>query len=305
MSHGELYESMRAVLAEVGSRMCVPVEQAELLHLHSNALFAVPAASLVIRIATNPDVLHQVTASVRVTRWLEGQGFPCVVPADLPGHPRLIGGYVVSLWRYVNTAPAPPAGADLGRLLRDLHTHRPPYRLRTLSDPLKSVSTAARSSGTLADAREWLKDRIVELRRTWCAMDFPHPPSLVHGDAHPNNFMREVSGRVLLGDWDHVAIGPREWDLAQIHYARRRFGYLTQRDVDDFTEAYGWDVRGWSGLDSLIEIREISGLSPYIRAASAKESSRRELAHRLETLQARNVEARWSPPPQEKGVQRV
>lgn len=305
MSHGEIHESMRAVLAEVGARMCLPVDKAELLRLHSNALFALPSTSLVIRIATNPDVLHQVAASVRVTRWLGGRGFPCVVPADLPGHPRLIGGHVVSLWRYVNTAPPPPGGADLGWLLRNLHTHRPPHRLRTLSDPLKSVSAAVASSKMPAGSHEWLDDRIAELRRTWCAMDFPHSPVLVHGDAHPNNFMREVSGRVLLGDWDHVAMGPREWDLAQIHYARRRFGYLTQRDVDDFTEAYGWDAREWSGLDSLIEIREISGLSPYIRAASAEESSRRELAHRLETLQARDVEARWSPPPQEKGVQRV
>ena len=41
-----------------------------------------------------------------------------------------------------------------------------------------------------------------------------------------------------------------------------------ERGLDEFAEAYGWDIREWSGLESVIAVREISGLAPYIRTAA-------------------------------------
>jgi hypothetical protein len=111
--------------------------------------------------------------------------------------------------------------------------------------------------------------------------------------------MRASSGEIILGDWDHVAAGPREWDLIQIHYMHRRFGRASEDDIDAFTAAYGWDIRSWPGLDTLVAIREITGLSPYIRTAQAKPFSGRQLAHRLRTLQADDTTARWESPPAE------
>ena len=135
---------MRAVLTEVGARISVPVENAELLRFHSNALFAIRPASLVIRIATNPDALQQVISSVRVTRWLDRLGFSCVVPAEISGYPCMIRGHVVSLWRYMDTTPEPPTGAELGQLLRDLHARRPPHWLSILTDPLRTSGRRTR-----------------------------------------------------------------------------------------------------------------------------------------------------------------
>jgi thiamine kinase-like enzyme len=62
-------------------------------------------------------------------------------------------------------------------------------------------------------------------------MNFAVPAGLIHGDAHGGNLMRAESGEIILGDWDHVADGPREWDLIQIHYIRRRFGRGTDQGL--------------------------------------------------------------------------
>ncbi len=55
----------------------------------------------------------------------------------------------------------------------------------------------------------------------------------------------------------------------------------------------------WPGLDTLVAIREITGLSPYIRTARTKPFSCQQLAYRLRTLQAGDTSARWEAPPAE------
>lgn len=296
----DLYKEVHAVLAAVGRRINVVVEDADLLHLHSNAIFALPSAGLLIRIATNPDAFDRVAASLRVTRWLAGRGFPCVTPADVSGQPVVKGGRVVSVWRYVPTAPEPrPTGADLGQLLRALHDQPtmpdPPGQF---TDPLASIANAVdETPDVLAPTqRRWLMSRISQLRDAWRTLEFPHSRGLIHGDAHPGNLMRTSAGQFVLGDWDHVAIGPREWDLTQIHYTQRRFGRPSDDEIDGFATAYGWDLRHWPSLATLIAIREISGLSPYLRTAKSKPFSARELAHRLDTLQHQDTATRWNSP---------
>lgn len=303
MPRESIYDEIRAVLAAAGARLGVPVHDARLLRMHSNASFALPSAGMVARIATNPAALDRVAASIAVTRWLADRGFPCVVPADIDDQPLVIAGHVVSVWRYVPTTDAPaPAGADIGRLLHDLHAQGDtPHPLGRLGDPFASVASAMDEAPEAMPetSRSWLSDRITWLRGQWDAMNFPLPAGLIHGDAHISNLMRAVSGEVILGDWDHVAAGPREWDLIQIHYMHRRFGRADEDDIEAFAAAYGWDIRGWPGLDTLVAIREITGLSPYIRTARTKPFSCQQLAYRLRTLQAGDTSARWEAPPAE------
>jgi len=128
-------------------------------------------------------------------------------------------------------------------------------------------------------------------------LDFPLPAGLIHGDAHIGNLMRSASGQVILGDWDHVATGPREWDLVQIHYIHRRFGRAADEDINAFTTSYGWDIRDWPGLETLIAVREITGLSAHIRTAPYKPFTREQLAYRLDTLRRGETTARWLSPP--------
>jgi hypothetical protein len=304
MDRDSIHSKTRAVLDTAAARLGIPVQDAKLLHLHGNASYALPSAGLVIRIATNPRVLGHVTASIAVTRWLADRGFPSTVPADIDDQPFVIAGYVVSAWRYLPTADTPaPTSAEMGTILRELHAQGdPPDPLPSLENPFASVAGAiSESPDAMALASQsWLEERITQLRRQWSALDFPRPAGLIHGDAHIGNLMRAASGQAVLGDWDHVATGPREWDLAQIHYIDRRFGRVGQNGIDAFAAAYGWDIRTWPGLDTLIAIREITGLAPYIRAARDRPSYSQQLAFRLHTLQSGDTQARWSPtqPPQ-------
>jgi aminoglycoside phosphotransferase (APT) family kinase protein len=300
MASSDLYEEMRAVLDEVGKRLHVPTAEGELLRLHSNALYVLHGEELLVRIATNSDAFGQVASSVRVTRWLAEHDFPCVVPAEVKGQPFVIRDHVVSLWRYVQAVPAPtPSAGEMGEILRRLHAQPLPAGVGRFTDPLGSVARAVETAPECVSRShcDWLANRIAEMRRAWAEVQFPHPLGLIHGDAHPNNLMRDASGRVVLGDWDHVAAGPREWDLMQIHYMHRRFGRVSAEQLDEFAHTYGWDIREWPGLDLLVSIRELNGLSPYIRTASAKDFSREELARRVDSLQKGDSTVRWASPP--------
>jgi len=290
-----------AVLADVCRRIGVPPSEARLLHLHGNAVFGLPSAGLVVRISGSQGALARITESLKVTAWLAENGFPCTVPAPVPGQPFAIAGKVASVWQYVREAAGPPSSAtDLARLLRDLHSRPlPPSPPEAFTDPLAGVTAALESAPADAMAREqreWLAGQVLELCRRWAELRFPHIASLIHGDAHPGNLIRAQDGTVVLGDWDHVAVGPHEWDLAQVFYTSQRLGYPPREDLERFGAVYGWEPRDWPGLATLVAIREVSGLGTYIRNAPAQPFARRELAMRITTLQAGDQSARWNRP---------
>lgn len=292
-----LPNDLRAALAEVARRCGVSVEAAELVRRHSNAVVALPEAGLLVRVAGNRAALDRVRRSVAVTRWLADRGFPCVTPADV--EPFEAEGRAVSVWRLLDTAHGPPGtGAELGGLLRALHDQPdPPFTLPGI-DPLAGVRQAVEASGGGLDPadRAWLTEKTSELSARWERLRPALPHGLIHGDAHPGNLIRLRDGAVALSDWDHTAHGPREWDLIQIAYMSRRFTRYGVQDVERFTEAYGWDIREWDGRNTLIELREISGLSPYVRGAASDPWLYRELAHRIATLRDHDVKAQWHSP---------
>lgn len=294
----EMPPEVKDALSEVRARCSVPVDDARLVHRHSNSAISLPTARLLVRVAGNPHALDSIASSLAVTRWLASSGYPCVEPAEV--EPFLVTGRVVSVWRLLDVADGPSAsGAELGRLLRDLHRQPgPPVPLRSLTDPFESVVAAVERhpDGMTDDDCAWLRDQIEWLRRGWADLAPALPTGLVHGDAHTNNIIRRTTGQAILGDWDHVANGPREWDLIQPLYMARRFGRHTPEDLRQFTVAYGWDVRDWPGTEILLQVREITGLSPYIRKAPNDNRARSEVAHRIASLRDEDTSTQWHPP---------
>lgn len=303
-------EALVAVVREAGGLAKLPIDGAHLVHRHSAAVVALEDAELVLRVAAHTEAaVARARVAVAVTRWLADNGFPCTVPSRALEQPLPIQGHVVSIWRLEHLAPGPAATcAELGAILRQLHDRpEPPLSLPALGDPFGSVVraidravvdvTSASGRGApnhLQTDLRWLKAHVGEVRSRWASLRFTRPIGLIHGDAHPGNLMRRGDGSLVLGDWDHAARGPREWDLAQAHYTHRRFRYPD--DIDALADAYGWDIREWDGLPAVIAARELTGLSPYIRAAATDAARRDELVHRIATLKDGDRHARWHRP---------
>lgn len=295
----DLHERAHALLGQMCDLVGLDTTGAKLLRLRSNAVFKL-RAPIIVRIATAPTAAERLPAVLTVTRWLADRGFPTVQPADeIAGQPVSIDGVTATFWRYVPTTGPSCSTADLGLLLRDLHNNpTPPFALRPLTDPLASIrSTVQHHPGVLTpDDRSWLTTRIAQLTDAWNALPFTSPPALIHGDAWIDNLLRHRDGHVILGDWDSVSIGPREWDLIHSHHGERRFG-LSQADVDDFAASYGHDLREWDGYETLMQIRDLYAIGIHIRNAPGDPFSRQELDHRLTSLKTNATTTRWHMKP--------
>ncbi len=296
--HDDLYADVRAALKTACAAIGVDAADARLLRLHSNAVFHLPDPDLVARISTGRDTHRRIAASLAVTAWLAKQGFPTVAPAH--PHPVQAGPFLASFWQYIDITDTDRTATQLASILRELHAMTaPPFELPSMNMPgmLKAcAATVTAHPEAFNDGDEtFLADRIAELGHQCDDLRFALPSGLIHGDAHPNNLLPTTTERVLIGDWDNTCLGPREWDLVQPHYFHRRFA-TTKDDLDRAAQVYGWDIRSWAGLDTLIAVREITGLGSYIRTAAAKPSTRHELTHRIATLRAEDTLAPWHSP---------
>lgn len=298
MHDDNLYSEVRAALNLACAAIGVDAAGARLLRLHSNAVFHLPDSGLVARISTGHDAHRRIAASLAVTAWLAEQGFPTIAPAR--PHPVQAGSFLASFWQYVDIADADRTAAQLASIVRELHAMTaPPFELPGMDMPgmlRVSAETVAAHPDAFNDGDgTFLADRIAGLGQQWEELRFALPSGLIHGDAHPNNLLPTSGARVLIGDWDSTCLGPREWDLVQPHYFHRRFA-TTKDDLDRAARVYGWDIRSWSGLDTLIAVREITGLGSYIRTAAVKPSTRDELTYRIATLRAGDTLAAWHSP---------
>ncbi|GIH97114.1 phosphotransferase enzyme family protein [Planobispora siamensis] len=290
---GALAREAFTVLREVCDGLGIDHRGAELLRVRSNAVFKL-RSEIVVRIATSPSASARLPVVLAVARWLAGQGFPAVRPADeISEQPVTYDGRVVTFWHYV-PASGRPTTTELGGILRSLHRlPMPPVALKRFADPLAEVRGAVDRSAILTPfQRGWLSERIAELTDRWAELEVDGSPVLLHGDAWIDNLLRRADGHVVLCDWDGVAVGPREWDLVHTYHGQRRFG-LTAAEVDAFADAYGRDLRSWPGYSTLMEVRDMYAVGIHIRNAAADSFSRRELPRRLGSLRRGEEHARW------------
>jgi aminoglycoside phosphotransferase (APT) family kinase protein len=282
-----------AALQYAARRSGIDARGARLIRLFATAVYHLPAADAVARIApvTSPDSVARLATSVQVTRWLTGIDFPCVEP--LPVEQPVTGhSCVVTFWRYLPQDGHESVPADLGLLLRRLHGLRPPSVALPDYRPLVSARRAIASSRAIDDdERAWLGERCAQLLDAYSRLSFELPPGMIHGDAYRGNLLRDGQ-HVVLADWDAVSTGPRELDLIPTLQATR-FGLSTgQRDA--FIAAYGQDIRSWGGYPVLRDIRELSTLTALLRDGHVDTDARRELRIRLQSLRTGDDQV-WTP----------
>ena len=281
-----------SALQDAAGRCGLDARGARLIRLFATAVYHLPAAEAVARIApvTSPDTMTRLATSVQVTQWLAGIGFPTVEPLPVD-QPATSHGCAITFWRYLPQNGPAPVPADLGGLLRRLHQLDSPVSLPGYR-PLVSVGRAIESSRAIdEDERIWLKEYCDQLLAAYGQLRFPLPPGMIHGDAYRGNLLRD-GRRVVLADWDAISTGPREIDLIPTLQAPR-FG-LPKDQRDAFIAAYGHDIRSWDGYPILRDIRELSTTSALLRDGHTNTAAQRELQIRLRSLRTGD-DRPWTP----------
>jgi hypothetical protein len=277
-------EAAKAALQDSVSRSGLDARGARLIRLFGTAVYHLPASGAVARIALmTADSVARLATSVQVTRWLTEVGFPSVEPLPVD-QPVTNHGCVATFWRYLPQDGPQPGTADLGHLLRQLHSlNSSPLPLPSYQ-PLVSVREAINTSRAITDQeRAWLQHHCEQLLDAWAKLSFQLPGGMIHGDAWRGNLLRGRH-RAVLADWDAVSTGPREIDLIPTLQASR-FG-LPESQREEFVAAYGHDIRAWEGYSILRDMRELSTLGAILRDGHANSVAKRELRIRLGSIRA-------------------
>ncbi|MFI5781512.1 phosphotransferase [Nocardia sp. NPDC051570] len=284
------WPTLRAACRRAG----LDAHAARLVHAHSNIVYVLERDRVVVRISGTDNRGLRAGASVVITRWLARQGLAVTEPAY--DEAIEIHGATVTFWRYYpqGDRSRPPA-RELGTILRDLHELAdPPFELPRYV-PLDGLAQAldARPRALPESDRRWLDERRARLVERYDALPSALGVGMVHGDAYPGNTLWD-GDRALLGDWDEVAVAPRELDLVNIYQGGVRFGHCAT-ELHEFGLAYGWDVREWEGFEVLRQIRDLHTLTSYIRRAESGDlAAAAELRHRMRSLRdPRSADMRW------------
>ncbi|WP_204037487.1 phosphotransferase family protein [Micromonospora qiuiae] len=279
--------------------MGLDVDELRPVRIHSNAVFLLPRARIIVRVGRGAEAVERAMRAVEVSRWLAGEGFPTVVPVAGIEQPIVVYGdqeeqAPVTFWEQADICPDPnpaAAAAELGWLLRRLHTLRPPVVLPRFR-PLDRLIAAARSSNWLNESdRLWIDARAVELQRSLDMGEFRLGAGLVHGDAQLGNVISTRTGPVL-ADWDNAAVAPREWDLVP-SAAEERFGGPSEL-LTHLLAAYDADPTTDPGWEILRDIYELRSVAAHIRRAPSSPPHAREAALRIASLRAGDRTVCWS-----------
>ncbi|KJK45233.1 phosphotransferase [Streptomyces sp. NRRL F-4428] len=273
-----------------------------LLRLGENALFASPAQGLVYRVARSDTVRDKVEKELATARWLLAQGFPGLPPRDDFPQPLPADGRLVTFWEYVPPAEPPPELTDLAGLLRDLHAlPAPDFPLPTLDpfpvmrDRLRTADAAGTpgSDGVVSEKDLTFLATACDVHEAAFRDLVAADPDigLVHGDAHRGNLLR-AGNRVLLIDYEAVALGPRSWDLLPTATAVDRFG-LTASLYDEFCVLYGADVTQRHEYRLLRTVRELGMTTWLMQNVPHSDAAAQEFAVRMTSLREGDHAARW------------
>lgn len=285
-------EIMTAAMLHLAETHRLSTTGAQLLRLTNNAVFALPASTVVVRIARSYQAGSRVAKGVALARWFASIDAPAIRLAGPEDQPLVVDGFHATVWRYL--APGErPTPHDLGAALQQFHAlGLPPF-------PLPDWDPVGDARQRLADA-ESIGDDDRRTLTAWCDDLEPHiadlrrrqPAVLIHGDAHVGNLLRD-GDRVVFCDFDPVSIGPWQADLVAVPVAEDRFGRPgIHRQL---AASYGYDVRSdadWPLFRAARELKMVVAAVPLLASAPGVA---REFRIRLETIATGDSTTRWTP----------
>lgn len=287
-------EAMTAAMREAANAVGVHPGDARLLGLTNNAVFALPSAGMVIRIARSHRLTNRVYKVVELGRWFEQVDAPTIRLAPNVTQPVRAGTLLASIWSYIPPVAPAPTVEELGPVLREFHSLGPlPERLPAW-DPVGDARSRLADAEELSDSdRQFLLDWCDRLEAPVAALQQRAGSGIIHGDAHVSNLLRNAAGRVVLCDFDATCLGPWQVDLVAVAVGEVRFG---QRGAHaTLAEAYGYDVTtdpDWPLLRDARELKMIAAAVPRLRSSAGV---RAEFAARLHSVRENHQHARWKP----------
>lgn len=137
---------------------------ARLLRIGENALFHLPAASIVVRIARTMDYWEDALKEVNVSRWLAESHIPAARLAQVD-QPSEISGHPVTFWRFIEGRNGGRQDiVHLGTLLRRLHETAPPKNFKLPHENiLGRVHKRIENSSVSTADKEFLLQRFMDL----------------------------------------------------------------------------------------------------------------------------------------------
>ncbi|WP_231924418.1 aminoglycoside phosphotransferase family protein [Micromonospora chokoriensis] len=285
---------MTAAMREIAAILDVSPEGGRLLQLTNNAVYALPRAGIVIRIARTHQLRDRVTKVVQLGRWFAEVDAPTIRLAPEVEQPVNFGGLAASVWQFV--PPHPPAMnvEDLATALRAFHAIGVPTFPLPAWDPIGDARRRLTDADGLSKPdRNFLIGWCDRLELEVTALNGRRPQTLIHGDAHIGNLLREPLGRALMCDFDATCVGPWQVDLAAAAVGEARFGPPT--GGRSLAATYGYDVTSdssWPVLREARELKMIAAAAPFLVTSQAVAE---EFANRLRSVREGDQEAHWKP----------
>lgn len=286
----------RGVLAAACEMTGLGDSDARLLRLGENALFYLPAKSVVVRIARTMDYWDDALNEVAVSRWLADSQFPAAQVSKV-AQPISVSGHPVTFWQYIEGREGDREDiALLGRLLRRLHQLPRPTTF-SLPDEniLGRVRTRIDGATVSAQDKDFLLSRLEELKAEVLHLNYPLAPAPTHGDAHTGNLIIH-SGQPSLIDFERFAWGQPEWDLSMTATEYKTAGWWTDTEYSSFAEAYGYDVMSWTeGFPTLLAVHEIKMTTWLMQNVNESPDIAREYETRMRRIRREDTAELWRP----------
>jgi hypothetical protein len=285
--------AMRETLDRIAQRLRVDANDAELLRLTNNAVFALPSASLVVRITRTHRLHARVYKVAKLGAWFPTVEAPTIRLASDIEQPVADGPLLATIWKYVRSNQPAPDATDLGEVLRAFHSlDIPPFDLPRW-DPIGDARTRLVDAEALDRAdRDYLLAWCDRLQPRLDAFAAASPSGLLHGDAHEGNLLRNDDGQVLLCDFDATCIGPFQVDLVPPPANEIRFGPTGGHAK--LATAYGYDITTDPVWPLLREARDLKMIAAGVPLLASAPGVAREFRLRLNSVRDGDTSVRWT-----------
>jgi Ser/Thr protein kinase RdoA (MazF antagonist) len=252
-----------------------------------------PAQDVVLRICASTD-RERAIRELSIAHWLLDCGIPAVRASEDLVAPLRHREWVITIWEFV-PGIHPATTSVIGTALHELHRVDAPDSLDLPAlDPFDGIADYLDHAHLDHQAVSFLRERLDELRDAYTGLHFELRPGPVHGDAHRKNIMQDGNGRPVIFDLERFSVGPREWDLV-VAAVYERVSWYTPAEYEAFVSTYGWDVRAWSGFETLAAVRELR-MTAWLCARTGREPHLLPEAHRrIASLRDPSSQRDWTP----------